>query len=117
MEKMTKGQRIEYAIYYNGRKIGTRIKPFLYGTLNGVSLDLHEGELKPCLCGKKPVLIRDGMLELRFGVFCADPNCPKCPTSCRYYWSWFSRELAAEEEWNKIISEITLREDVGENKC
>ena len=102
-------------VYYNGRKIGTRIKPFLYGTLNGVSLDLHEGELKPCLCGKKPVLIRDGMLELRFGVFCADPNCPKCPTSCRYYWSWFRRELAAEEEWNKIISEITLREEVGEN--
>ena len=61
-------------VYRDGTKIGTRIKPFLYNTLNGVSIDLPEDELKPCLCGSKPVLIRDGMLELRFGVFCENPN-------------------------------------------
>ena len=88
-------------VYRNGTKIGTRIEPFLYNTLNGVSINLPEGELKPCLCGKKPVLIRDGMLELRFGVFCADPNCP----NCMYYWSWFSNGTKAIDEWNKIINE------------
>ena len=102
-------------VYYNGTKIGTRIKPFLYNTLHGVSLDLHEDELKPCLCGNKPVLIEDGILELRFGVFCTNPNCSKCPTHYSYYWSWFDRAYKAEDEWNKIISEITLREDVDEN--
>lgn len=102
-------------VYRNGVKIGTRIKPFLYGTLDGVRLDLNEGELKPCLCGNKPVLIRDGMLELRFGVFCENPNCTECPTSYRYYWSWFSNGTKAIDEWNKMISEITLREEVGEN--
>lgn len=102
-------------VYYKGVKVGTRIEPFLYGTLNGVRLDLDKGELKPCLCGNKPVLIRDGMVELRFGVFCENPNCPKCPTSYRYHWSWFSRAYMAKDEWNKIISEIALREGEGEN--
>lgn len=92
-------------VYCRGYKIGKRIKPFLYGTLNGVNLDLHGEELKPCLCGNNPVLIRDGMLELRFGVFCENPNCPKCPTSYRYYWSWFDRAYIAVDEWNKIIDE------------
>ena len=90
-------------VYRNGTKIGTRIKPFLYNTLHGVSIDLPEGELKPCLCGNNPVLIRDGMLELRFGVFCENPNCPKCPTHYSYYWSWFSNATRAIDKWNRII--------------
>jgi len=95
-------------VYYNGVRVGTRIKPFLYNTSDGVSLDLCENELEPCLCGNKPVLIRDGILELRFGVFCENPNCPKCPTSYRYYWSWFSNATKAMDEWNKILR---LRKD------
>ncbi len=101
-------------VYFKGVKIGTRIKPFMYGTLNGVNLDILYGkELKPCPCGNKATLIMDGIVAVRFGVFCTNPNCTECPTSYRYYWSWFHNAAKAVDEWNKTIE--NLQKMVGEN--
>lgn len=101
-------------VYSKGVRIGTRLKPFMYGTLNGANLDILYGkELKPCPCGNKATLIMDGIVAVRFGVFCTNPNCTKCPTSYRYYWSWFSNAAKAVDEWNETIG--NLPKMVGEN--
>lgn len=101
-------------VYFKGVKIGTRIKPFMYGTLDGVNIDiLYRKELKPCPCGNKATLIMDGKVAVRFGVFCTNPNCTECPTSYRYYWSWFHNATKAVDEWNKTIE--NLQKMVGEN--
>ena len=96
----------EDAVYQRGTRIGTRLEPFSYGVLKPINLDiLYDGELEPCPCGRKATLIDDG--DMRFGVFCTDQNCPKCPTSYRYYWSWFSRAYRAVDEWNKKVTTLT----------
>ena len=91
--------------YYRGTRMGTKLKPFQYGTLEGVKLDiLRADEVKPCLCGSKAVLIMDGMIEFRFGVFCTNPACVKYHPA---QYSWFGDVDKAVDEWNKEVTTLT----------